>query len=119
MTYLEKILNDKDLSNKIVNILHRLTLHVDGSWRNVDNRILEVVNEKYKFEEYINNYGEIYIKEKFLGFDGRDRLYLCKKLRFDMNTSEELYKIREFDEVDSDGEYDYTDYEIELYKEKE
>lgn len=117
MTYLEKILKDKDLAKKIINIFTRLSSHIDGSCRNVDNRILEVVNENYGVKDYINTYGEIYIKESFLGLEGNDRLYLCRKLRFDMKTSQELYKIREFDEVDCDGNYDYTDYKIELFKE--
>ena len=118
MTYLEKILKDKDLAKKITTIFSRLSMHVDGSWRNVDNRIMEVVNEKYKLEDYINTYGEIYIIEKRLGFDGDDRLYVCRKLRFDMQTSKELYLIREINEIDSDGEYCGSEYEIELYKEE-
>ncbi len=119
MTYLEKVLKDKELSNKILNVFARLASHVDGSCRNVDNRILEVVNENYKYEDYINAYGEIYVIEKFLGFDGEDRLYLCKRLKFDMKTSKERYQIREVNEFDSDDQYDYTDYEIKLFEEKE
>ena len=118
MTYLEKILKDKDLAKKIMTIFSRLSMHVDGSWRNVDNRILEVVNERYKEKEYLNTYGEIYIIEKRLGFDGQDKLYVCRRLRFDMQTTKELYLIREIDEVDADGEYLGTEYEIELYKEE-
>lgn len=119
MTLLEKILKDENLSKKILNIFQKLSAHIDGSCRNVDNRILEVVDENYKNKDYIIANGEIYIKEKFLGFHGGDRIYLCKKLKFDMQTSEELYEVREFYELDGDGEYSYTDYEINLFKEKE
>ena len=118
MTYLEQLIGSGAVSKNISSILNKLLSNVDITYKNVDGRILQVVDEKYKHQDYVIVDGEIYVVKKFLKCEGKDRLFLGQKLKFDMSTTKEFYQVREFDVLDSDGEYDYTDYEIELYKEE-
>lgn len=76
----------------------------------IDRRILGIVAEKYDFTTIIEVNGELF---KIDSKKGASNEYLiCRKVLWDLTLSRHQFEIEKIDEKTSDGEYDYTHYEI-------
>ena len=85
----------------------------EGEWRNTKMSYWKDICAKYPEDKLLNCYGDIfYIDEKYADFDMN--CYLGRRVLWNLSLSEEQYMITEIIEHDSDGFYDYTDYEIKV-----
>ena len=69
-------------------------------------------NEKY----ILNADGDIFYVTERKQEDKDCIVYKGNRILWNMSTSKEQYTIYEYICYDNDGEYDYTDYEVELIK---
>lgn len=116
---MEKIIN---ANNKVVECYNELSKArkelwnaekdlTEGEWRNTKMSYWKDICAKYPEEKLLNCYGDIfYIDERHIdkGF------YVGRRVLWNLSLSNEQYYIEEIVEVDSDGEYDYTDYVISI-----
>ena len=79
----------------------------DRTFRNVDEKLLDYVYSKFDFYNVINNYGDLY----FILERNADH-FVAKRILWSLTLSEENYIIVEEDELDSDGEFISTNYNI-------
>lgn len=84
----------------------------DCEWRNVKLGLWKTICTKYSDSDLLNCYGDIFFIE-----DKDDDTYWGRRVLWNLGLSDETYEIHEIVETDSDGNYDFTDYEIKLYKE--
>lgn len=89
----------------------------DANFYNVDARLLNVILENYEFGNLIFDKGYIYCVisreepsryEQSIGV----RNFVAKKVKWDLDLSEEEYNIREEMLTDSEGFYDFSIYRI-------
>lgn len=97
------------LNNKLWEIESKLN---NSTWRNTNLKYWKDICEKYNKENLLNCYGDI-----FLISDNKNGYYIGRRVLWNLGLSNEQYEIRENIENDCDGEYDYTDYEIEVIRE--
>lgn len=82
-------------------------------WRNTKISYWKDICAKYPEDKLLNCYGDIFfIDKKDADFD--TNYYLGRRVLWNLSLSEEQYEIEEKIEHDSDGFYDYTDYEIKV-----
>lgn len=84
---------------------------------NTDIRLLNVILENYEFGNLIFDDGYIYcVLERINQTDYERHLgvknFVAKKVKWDLNLSDELYDIQEEQLTDSDGFYDFSIYHI-------
>jgi hypothetical protein len=77
---------------------------------NIDKRLLNIVAEKYDFTTIIEVYGELYKIDTKKG--SQNQYLICRKILWDLSLSKNQFEIERIEERTSDGEYDYTYYEI-------
>lgn len=80
----------------------------EGEWRNTKFEYWRDICLKYNESDLLNCYGDIFFIDKQLN----ENFYLCRRVLWNLKLSKEQYYVEEINEVDSDGEYDYTDYDI-------
>lgn len=82
-------------------------------WRNTKIDYWKDICAKYPEEKLLNCYGDIFfIDKKTSDFD--ISYYLGRRVLWNLSLSEEYYEITERIEFDSEGDYDYADYEIKV-----
>lgn len=117
-----------EANNKVVNAIRALEKarmelweleknDTECSWRNTKSSYWKDICSKYDESKLLNCYGDIFLIEKTE--QHYDRTYIGRRVLWNLGLSEERYEITEIIETDSNGEYDYTDYEIRLYEEEE
>lgn len=89
----------------------------DTSFYNTDIRLLSVILENYEYGNLIFDKGYIYcITERMEQSDYEKHLsikhYIAKKVKWDLDLSDEDYEIQEEGITDADGFYDFSIYRI-------
>ena len=85
---------------------------IDGSWRNTKMSYWKDICVKYPEEKLLNCYGDIFYVEEHKG-----NVYVGRRVLWNLELSEEQYRIIEYIEWDSDDSYDGFNYEIEVREE--
>lgn len=84
-------------------------------FRGVKIDFLHEIYKHYDEKDILNADGDIfYITEKKR--EDESVIYKGSRILWNMSLSKEDYIIHEYELADSDGNYDYTDYEVELAK---
>lgn len=110
--YRKSLLKVEELGELKVQMRNMERAVEDCEWRNVKLGLWKTICGKYDDSDLLNCYGDIFfITEK------EDDYYIGKRVLWNLELSKESYEIHEIVETDSDGNYDFTDYEIKLYKE--
>lgn len=111
--------NNLRLNLKQFEKLGKELMEIDNntSFYNTDIRLLSVILENYEFGNLIFDRGYIYcITERMEQTDYERRLgvkhYVGKKVKWDLDLSDEDYEIQEEGITDSDGFYDFSVYRI-------
>ena len=80
-------------------------------FKNVREDLLNVIYDKYEYGQILNCDGDIiYITLR----DGNH--FEGKRVLWDLSLSKETYEIDEIIEADSEGEFDYKHYEVQVKK---
>lgn len=81
----------------------------DCEWRNVKLGLWKTICTKYSDSDLLNCYGDIFfITEK------DEDVYIGRRVLWNLELSHEYYEIREVEQCDCEGNYDFTDYEIKV-----
>lgn len=94
-----------------------MAVDADTNFYNTDIRLLSVILENYEFGNLIFDKGYIYcITERSEQSDYERHLgikhYIAKKVKWDLDLSDEYYEIQEEGITGSDGFYDFYTYRI-------
>ena len=85
-------------------------------FRNVKLDFLQEIYNHYNEKYILNADGDIFYITERKQEDKDCIIYKGNRILWNMSTSKEQYTIYEYICYDNDGEYDYTDYEVELIK---
>ena len=85
-------------------------------FRNVKLDFLQEIYNHYNEKYILNADGDIFYVTERKQEDKDCIVYKGNRILWNMSTSKEQYTIYEYICYDNDGEYDYTDYEVELIK---
>ena len=85
-------------------------------FRNVKLSFLQEIYNHYNEKYILNADGDIFYVTERKQEDKDCIVYKGNRILWNMSTSKEQYTIYEYICYDNDGEYDYTDYEVELIK---
>ena len=85
-------------------------------FRNVKLDFLQEIYKHYNDKYVLNADGDIFYVTERKQEDKDCIVYKGNRILWNMSTSKEQYTIYEYIYYDNDGEYDYTDYEVELIK---
>ena len=85
-------------------------------FRNVKLDFLQEIYNHYNEKYILNADGDIFYITERKQEDKDCIVYKGNRILWNMSTSKEQYTIYEYICYDNDGEYDYTDYEVELIK---
>ena len=85
-------------------------------FRNVKLDFLQEIYNHYNEKYILNADGDIFYVTERKREDKDCIVYKGNRILWNMSTSKEQYTIYEYICYDNDGEYDYTDYEVELIK---
>ena len=85
-------------------------------FRNVKLDFLQEIYNHYNEKYILNADGDIFYVTERKQEDKDCVVYKGNRILWNMSTSKEQYTIYEYICYDNDGEYDYTDYEVELIK---
>lgn len=85
-------------------------------FRNVKLDFLQEIYKHYNDKYVLNADGDIFYVTERKQEDKDCIVYKGNRILWNMSTSKEQYTIYEYICYDNDGEYDYTDYEVELIK---
>lgn len=97
---------------ELQNIQHEVwenSMAKDAEWRNVKLLFWREICQAYKEEDLLNCYGDVFFIE-----DKTESAYIGRRVLWNLGLSKETYIIYEIKDVDCDGEYTYTDYQIEI-----
>ena len=81
----------------------------DAEWRNVKLLFWREICQVYKEEDLLNCYGDVFFIE-----ERNEGSYIGRRVLWGLGLSKETYIIYETKNADCDGNYTYTDYEIEI-----
>ena len=81
----------------------------DAEWRNIKLFFWREICQVYNEKDLLNCYGDIFFIE-----DKTKDAYIGRRVLWNLGLSKETYIIYEIKNIDCDGEYCYTDYEIEI-----
>lgn len=87
------------------------TMKPEPTWRNTKLSFWREICLKYDEKDLLNCYGDIFFIDDHYG-----DTYVGRRVLWNLELSKEQYEIRCEDENDSDGEYEWTNYEIEVIK---
>ena len=85
-------------------------------FRNVKLDFLQEIYNHYNEKYILDADGDIFYVTERKREDKDCIVYKGNRILWNMSTSKEQYTIYEYICYDNDGEYDYTDYEVELIK---
>lgn len=83
----------------------------ESTWRNTKLSNWREICLKYKEEDLLNCYGDIFFIDDHYG-----DYYVGRRVLWNLELSKEQYEIRSEEQYDSDGEYGWTEYEIKVIK---
>lgn len=87
------------------------TMRPETTWRNTKLSFWREICLKYEEKDLLNCYGDIFFIDDHYG-----DTYVGRRVLWNLELSKEQYEISCEDENDSDGEYERTEYEIEVIK---
>lgn len=83
----------------------------EATWRNTKLSFWREICLRYDEKDLLNCYGDIFYIDDHYG-----DCYVGRRVLWNFELSKEQYEIRCVDEIDSDGEYELTNYDIEVIK---
>lgn len=113
---IEKYISIFNKGQKLLSELNEVRLDIvsmnideEAEYRNVKLSFWKHICSKYDKNKLLNCYGDVFfIEERNSG------AYIARRVLWGLGLSQERYIIYEIISETSDGEYDYTDYEVEV-----